>query len=243
MSNLRDNVDRTIDTNSSGGWLFSALRLLDPVLQYGLINRGWGSIIFHAVGLGSNIGASDGILYPAQQAMLAFSCGAAAKHVIWALFVGEQRFPPSAAITVATFNTIFNTVNTLTFLWCTKERELGSMQIIGGILFGVGILGELISEIQRKRFKSKPSSKGKIFTGGLFSLARHINYGCYVLWRTGYALASGSAVLAASTFAFFSYDFISRGIPVLDEYMNKKYESQWNSYKRATPSKLWPFIY
>lgn len=49
-----------------------------------------------------------------------------------------------------------------------------------------GILLELVSELQRKRFKDDPANKGKPYAGGLFSLARSINYGGYTLWRGGY---------------------------------------------------------
>ena len=54
-----------------------------------------------------------------------------------------------------------------------------------------GILLELVSELQRKRFKDDPANKGKPYAGGLFSLARSINYGGYTLWRGGYVSQYG----------------------------------------------------
>jgi protein-S-isoprenylcysteine O-methyltransferase Ste14 len=56
----------------------------------------------------------------------------------------------------------------------------------------------------------------------LFGLSRHINYFGYTVWRTGFALASGSWILAALSASWFTFDFVARGIPVLDEYCSKR---------------------
>ncbi|EEB94925.1 hypothetical protein MPER_06187, partial [Moniliophthora perniciosa FA553] len=63
---------------------------------------------------------------------------------------------------------------------------------------------------QRKRFKDDVRNVGKPYTGGLFGLARHINYGGYMLWRTGFAIAA------------------------------EKYGIAWTNYKRQVPYKLLP---
>lgn len=89
-------------------------------------------------------------------------------------------------------------------------------------MFVLGMLAETVSEVQRKIFKDKPENKGRVYTGGLFGLARHINYGGYTIWRAGFALASAGWIWAAVVGAFFAYDFATRGIPVLDEYCGNK---------------------
>lgn len=48
--------------------------------------------------------------------------------------------------------------------------------VVGGSLFTVGILLETISEIERAAFKRSKENTGKPYTGGLWSLSRHINY-------------------------------------------------------------------
>jgi len=100
-----------------------------------------------------------------------------------------------------------------------------------------------VSEIQRKAFKDEKKNEGKPFTGGLFGLARHINYGGYVVWRSSYALVSGGLLWAAFVGTFFGTDFARRGIPVLDEYCSKRYGVAWAEYRKNVQYKLIPGIY
>jgi len=80
----------------------------------------------------------------------------------------------------------------------------------------------LISKIQRKNFKDNPRNSGKPYTGGLFSLARHINYGGYTLMRSAYAFTTGGTIPPVVVGAFFAVDFGFRGIPVLDDYCTNR---------------------
>ena len=52
----------------------------------------------------------------------------------------------------------------------------GLMEQAGVALFLVGSFLETGSELQRKAFKAEAANKGKLYYGGLFSLAQHINY-------------------------------------------------------------------
>ena len=70
-----------------------------------------------------------------------------------------------------------------------------------------------------------PANKGKIYSGGLFGLSRHINYFGYTLWRSGYALAAGGWIWGSIVAGFFTYDFTQRAIPVLTEYMEERVSS------------------
>ncbi|KAF2626539.1 hypothetical protein BU25DRAFT_459244 [Macroventuria anomochaeta] len=119
--------------------------------------------------------------------------------------------------------------------------------VVGGTLYTVGILTELVAEIQRKRFKSDPKNKGKAYIGGLWQVARHIKYGGYTIWRAGYALAGGGwalgAMVAALVGALFAIDFSTRAIPVLNEYCEKRYGEAWGKFKQQTPYHLVPFVY
>lgn len=98
---------------------------------------------------------------------------------------------------------------------------MSALFIIGVGAYVLGMATESISEIQRKNFKADPRNAGKPYTGGLFGLARHINYGGYTVMRAGYALATGGWMWSAFVGAFFFRDFATRGVPVLDEYCSK----------------------
>jgi steroid 5-alpha reductase family enzyme len=152
---------------------------------------------------------------------------------------------PRGAIIIALFNTITNTLNTLAFtIAATNPTYLSPYSLyIGAALYTVGILVEATSEVQRKRFKDKPENKGKPYAGGLFSLARNINYGGFALWRSGMALAAGGPVWGSLSFAFYTWDFSTRAIPILEEYCRKKYGEQYKRIEKEVPYRLFPGIY
>jgi protein-S-isoprenylcysteine O-methyltransferase Ste14 len=78
---------------------------------------------------------------------------------------------------------------------------------------------------------------------GLWAKARHINYGGYVLWRTGFALAAGGWVPALGIAAFNLYHFVYSSIPLMDKYMVKRYPSQWTKYKHDVKWLLIPGLF
>lgn len=94
--------------------------------------------------------------------------------------------------------------------------------ILGALLFDVGITTETAAELQRRAFKRDPRNAGKPFSGGLFGLARNINYGGHILWKMGNALAAGGWVWGVLVGAGYLYDFATRGVPVLDGYCEEK---------------------
>lgn len=156
--------------------------------------------------------------------------------------------PVVPAIEVGLFNAVFNSISSYAFLLsatsASQETDFPQPSlIVGSTLYAVGILTELVAEIQRKRFKSDPKNKGRAYTGGLWQFARHINYGGYTIWRAGYALAGGGWALGALVGAFFAFDFSTRAIPVLNEYCEKRYGDAWEKFKQQTPHRLIPFVY
>ena len=67
------------------------------------------------------------------------------------------------------------------------------MTALGVALYIAGSFLNTGSELQRKRWKERPENKGRLFTGGFFRYALHINYfGDEVLFA-GYALITGQA--------------------------------------------------
>ena len=98
-----------------------------------------------------------------------------------------------------------------------------------------------ISELLRKPFKDNPANKGKLYTGGLFKYAIHINYLGDCLWVLGLALISNniySLLIPLGLFLVFVFGYI----PKSDDYLQNKYEDQFTAYKMKT-KKLIPFIW
>jgi len=120
------------------------------------------------------------------------AAGCVVKQIINISYILEAQISYSGMIIISIYSTVTNSVATLSSLIYELSNELGSPQYISISLFTVGILTELISELRRKKFRDNPANKGKLYTGGLFSLAPDINYVSYALWRTGFALTSGN---------------------------------------------------
>ncbi|KAL0563757.1 hypothetical protein V5O48_018305 [Marasmius crinis-equi] len=180
------------------------------------------------------------------------SVGAVVKQVAWVTRISQENMSASQSLGVGLFNLVSNSLNTLIFTAAATspitlpadEWDLTSPQLLAGTaLFASGIALEWISEEQRKEFKDDPKNLGKVYSKGLFGWARHINYGGYMLWRTGFALAAGGWKWGAINAAFFGLSFEYSGIPELDEYCTNRYQAQWVEYKRRVPYKLLPYIW
>ncbi|USP73024.1 membrane protein [Curvularia clavata] len=242
----------------AGRLAFFVLRGLEPALQYSILAHGLGTSVLHRVGLRTlpsglpahtGISLIDGLgLSPYRLVLFGMAVGAAVKQNIWVTALSGEPMPVGAAIAVGVFNAVFNSLSSYAFLTTvtSASTEANFPQpalLIGSSLYVIGIVTELVAEVQRKWFKSDPKNKGKVYMGGLWSLARHINYGGYTLWRAGYAMAGGGYTLGALVAAFFIWDFGQRGVPALSEYCEKRYGAQWEEFKQRTPYKLLPYIY
>ncbi|KAI8933436.1 hypothetical protein NX059_010050 [Plenodomus lindquistii] len=242
----------------AGKTVFFLARGLEPILQYSILAHGLGTSLFHRVGLRTlppGLPARTGIalidslkLSPYRLVLLGMAVGAALKQNIWVTALSGEPMPVGGALAVGAFNAMFNSVSTYAFLLSATSASKESTfpqpaLLIGSSLYVVGILTELVSEIQRKRFKSDPKNKGKAYTGGLWQFARHINYGGYTLWRAGYAIVGGGYTLGAIVGAFFAWDFGTRAIPILNEYCEKRYGAAWKQFKKDTPYRMIPYIY
>lgn len=96
-------------------------------------------------------------------------------------------------------------------------------------------------EILRDKWKKNPANKGKIYTGGLFKYARHINYFGDILWVTAYAIATRNwYATAVPVFIFCFFTFYNA--PKLDTYLEAKYGKDYCAYAQRTKM-LIPFVY
>lgn len=230
---------RRKEISTSGNVVFTILRLLDLPLQYHLLHSGLGVNVVRKLGLTpvSPVIRSAGIgMSPYHSLVWMLAAGSAAKQIYWCLFVCDNAFEPAFSTAIAAYNTLLNTINTILSLWAfssnysnaTTWAELffsapNKMNMaIGVALYTTGILTEWWCEVQRKQFKQKAANKGKLYSGGLFGLARNINYGGYTLWRVGYGIICAGLPWGFGMGMFLLGDFANRAVPYLETYLEEK---------------------
>lgn len=268
----RDLIARGVKKPSPlGTTTFVGLRSLDPLLQYQILARGLGATFLARLGIPAiplsaavvtrtGIKLIDRLGLPLERLLLlGMAIGSAAKQIFWVTYTSEEEFTPSSSVTVSAFNTAMNSINSLLLLIAatsaarsTKpftvpvpglQARLSLPVVVGALLYAVGLALETGSELQRKAFKKDPSHKGKLCREGLWSWARHINYGGYTLWRTGYALAAGGWAAGVVVALMMTANFLRGGVVSLDFYMSMRYKDQWGRYKEDVQWKLLPGIY
>ena len=180
-----------------GTSMFVGLRAADTVLQYNILQRGWGSQIIQSLG-GRAVPFAAPLephlayfgLGPYPAIISALALGSFTKQVVWLLGISEQEMTPAAALVIGGVNIAINTTNTVLSLWTLtsaapqmatqsasiKDVITSSPTLMFGLgLYSAGMLIEFASELDRKRFKDKPENKGKPYGGGLWSWATNIN--------------------------------------------------------------------
>ncbi len=76
-------------------------------------------------------------------------------------------------------------------------QHLGVLDVLGTVVFAVGLLFEAVGDEQLRRFKADPANRGKVMDRGLWRLTRHPNYfGDATVWwgLTLVALATPGAL-------------------------------------------------
>ena len=252
----RDLIDRADKTPTPFGTAtFIGLRGLDVFMQYGILGAGLGSGILSRLGLpilsqgpAAQTGTFfDGLnLSPYRLALVGMSAGSFIKQAFWRILCAGEPMSPSVASLISFFNTICNSANSFLFICAStsaakyvgegpeSSKFPAAPLIVGSSLYVSGLLIETVSEIQRTRFKNKEENKGKPYGGGIWAWSRHPNYLGYTMWRAGYALAAGGWLAGGLVAAAFSYDFITRAIPVLEGYCENRYADMWHDYQART---------
>ena len=116
-----------------------------------------------------------------------------------------------------------------------------SPDVIGTFIFILGGWLNTVGELKRHSWKKRSENKGKLYTGGYFRYAVHINYFGDILWVSGFAILTRnwySAIIPVWLLSF----FVFFNIPKLDSYLAGKYGQAFKEYKRKT-KKLIPFVY
>ena len=233
-----------------GTSLFVALRLLDPVLQYEILAWGWGHDLIRRMGGQPAVIHLEGPIVALglpcwRFTLFLMALAGSIKGIYYLLFITEGAMPVRTAIFVGIFKAVTTTINSL--LFCNRATSAASSYLAASptaaaahgegrfsswpltalltlscAIYSLGMFVETLSEIQRKRFKLDPRNTGKPYTGGLFSLARHINYGGFTIWKSAYGLASSGWWWGAMTALWLTAEFRRRGIPGLDAYCESK---------------------
>ncbi|ERN00605.1 hypothetical protein AMTRI_Chr04g184700 [Amborella trichopoda] len=134
-----------------------------------------------------------------------------------------------------------------------RNPSLNPQDIIGWVMWSVGITAEAFSDQQKLRFKNSPDNRGKWCTAGLWRYSRHPNYFGEVLLWWGIFVASTPVlegaewlIILGPTFLTLLLLFIS-GIPLLEDSADKRFGSsaEYLHYKRTTSPffPLPPFVY
>jgi protein-S-isoprenylcysteine O-methyltransferase Ste14 len=97
------------------------------------------------------------------------------------------------------------------------------------------------SEWSRHAWKQRPENQGRLYTQGLFRLARHINYFGDLTLFSGYALLTGRMWAGIVPLLMLS-GFVFINIPVLDSHLREKCAADFEPYARRT-KKLVPYVY
>lgn len=227
-------------TNLLGTATFFLSRFADPFLQYNILKNDWGSRIVETLGgttlprgpaWVTNTPLDHVGLSPYRSIILGMSVGSMLKQNFHLTTIMQEEMSPGAGAAVGAFNAVFNSMNSILFVCSQTSASVNGEHfpqtplIVGASMYAAGLFTELYSEIQRAAFKRDPANKGKVYTGGLFGLSRHINYLGYTIWRTGYALAAGGWVWGSVVAGWFIYDFTCRAIPLLQNYLEGRVSS------------------
>lgn len=122
-----------------------------------------------------------------------------------------------------------------------NTRSIGLVTVLGVVIYVIGSYLNTASELQRKWWKERPENASRLFTGGLFRFAVHINYFGDELLFTGYALVTGR-VWALLALLVMLAGFLFFNIPELDRHLRAHYGAEFDAYARHTRSFV-PFIY
>lgn len=208
--------------------VFSVLRIADPLIGIVLL-VGW-------VDEFSRI--SD--VFSHWQAVVFLTCVsiAVANQIYWVWLLSRERF--------TWFMALFPWNNALDWIWffflsraINGNVFLDPWILIAAVLFLLGTSIEIISNVQLQQFKREASNRGKLYTGGFFSLVIHPNYTGYILWRSSLPLMTGFPILAGISVLIHTAQFYFHAHPPFDRYMSAKYGQAWESYK-ASRKKILP---
>lgn len=137
----------------------------------------------------------------------------------------------------------FTSATALVVLTTTNRRALGIFAVIGVLLWVIGIVIEVVADMQKSRFRTIPANKDQFIQSGLWRYSRHPNYlGEIILW-IGTAVIALPILQGWQWVALISPLFVTllltrgTGIPLLERRADAKWDGQaaYEAYKARTP--------
>ncbi len=122
-----------------------------------------------------------------------------------------------------------------------KHTPLGWQDGIAVLVYAIGTLIHFGSDFQKKRFKARADSEGKLLQTGFWALCRHPNYFGDFLIYLSFAWIGGSVwgwVAPVLNFVQYRMD----AIPKNERWAAARYGPRWEAYKKRVKMFI-PFLY
>lgn len=123
-----------------------------------------------------------------------------------------------------------------------KTSHIDSSGFWGLLVFLLGTWLNLYPEWQRHVWKRQSCHQGRLYTEGLFSLARHINYTGEILSFVGFSLVTGASWTMWVPAAM-ALGMCTLSIREIEFYLSQRYKEDWPSYVKAVPWLMIPGIF
>lgn len=128
----------------------------------------------------------------------------------------------------------------------TEPADRVSFDVFAGVgiaLWIIGMLFEVVADLQKNAFKADPANEGRFIRTGLWSRSRHPNYFGEILAWVGVAIVAAPVFdgwqwigLLSPVFVVLLLTRVS-GIPLLEKKADKRWggDADYEAYKTATP--------
>lgn len=124
-----------------------------------------------------------------------------------------------------------------------SERQERFLLITGLAVFLFGTCLNIVPELQRALWKQHAENKGKLYNGGLFAFARHINYTGEIASFVGIAMVSRN-ICSLWVPLVMGTGLVTVSVAELEFYLKQKYpKSEWEMYRKQTPYSFIPWVY
>lgn len=123
------------------------------------------------------------------------------------------------------------------------QRGFDVFAVVGIVVWAVGMLIEVVADVQKTAFKADPANKGRFIRTGLWSRSRHPNYFGEILAWIGVAVVAAPVFegwqwigLLSPVFVILLLTRVS-GVPLLEKKADERWggDADYEAYKTATP--------
>ncbi|CAE7437510.1 dhcr7 [Symbiodinium pilosum] len=126
--------------------------------------------------------------------------------------------------------------------WGTAQTRASSKGLAGLLVFLFGTWLNVYPEWQRHVWKREACHQGRLYMGGLFSLARHINYTGEILSFVGFSLVTG-ALWTMWVPAVMGLGMCTLSIREIEFYLSQRYKEDWAVYIQQVPWLMIPGLF